>query len=203
MIIFSKGMKMTGNSNLSPFRAVVFLLAVLIGLAGVCHSEMYRWVDEAGKVHYTDNLFNVPSQNLPEVRTYEETGNGSANGEIPLKKLGAGYVVEVRLNALYTVNLVVDTGASMTLISPSALGAAQIELTEGRSVTIRTANGEANAKLANIDSITVGAFKRGPFDVVAHDARLGDADGLLGMDFLGNYRVEILSMGPTLKLSPQ
>jgi clan AA aspartic protease (TIGR02281 family) len=165
---------------------------------------MYKWVDEEGKTHYTDNVFNIPKQSLPEVRTYEELGgDSSSGGEITLKKLRSGYVAVVKLNALHTVNLVVDTGASITLISPSALEKAGIALLTGRSVTVRTANGEAKADLAKVDSITVGDFKRGPFDVVAHDAELGDADGLLGMDFLGAYRVEILSLGPTLKLSPQ
>ena len=193
---------MTGKTSRSLSMTVIFLLALLFGGAHPCHAEMYKWVDDAGKVHYTDNLFNIPAKNLPKVRTYEEQGS-AASGDIPLKKLASGYIVEVKLNALHTVNLVVDTGASMTVISPSALDAAQIALTAGSSVTVHTANGETRAKLANVNSITVGAFKRGPLDVVAHDAKLGDADGLLGMDFLGKYRVEILSLGPTLKLSPQ
>lgn len=179
------------------------LLAGVLGQAAGAYAEMYKWVDEDGNVHYTDNLFNVPQKSLGEVRTFEErTKSGSGDG-IALKKLSVGYVAEVRLNELHKIRLVVDTGASVTLISPEALEKAGIEILQDRIVRVRTANGEAEARFARVGSISVGPYERGPFNVVAHDAGLEEADGLLGMDFLGAFRVEILSLGPTLRLSPQ
>ncbi|RMG61538.1 MAG: DUF4124 domain-containing protein [Deltaproteobacteria bacterium] len=55
-------------------------------------SEIYKWTDEKGNVHFTDNIMNVPEKyrnkiekpELPEINTYEEpalTGSGGGEGE--------------------------------------------------------------------------------------------------------------------------
>ncbi len=182
-------------------------LIVLLFIIGLCPTgalaEMYKWVDDSGKMHFTDNVFNIPQKHLNQVRTFEEKyTDEDMRGQIPLKKTQSGYMVEVMLNGFTPVSLVVDTGATSTVISPQALDRAGITPSAKKTVTLMTAGGKQQAGWAEVESMTVGDFKRGPMKVVAHDALEG-ADGLLGMDFLGVYRVEIMTIGPSLRLMPQ
>jgi len=43
-----------------PFLPVLPALAVLLILAGPAGADIYRWVDDQGTVHFTDELSNVP-----------------------------------------------------------------------------------------------------------------------------------------------
>lgn len=182
--------------------AIMFVVfSVLLLCAGGATAEMYKWVDDEGRVNFTDNLFNVPQQYLSQVSTYGKIYD-KGDSDIPLKKTELGYMVEVVLNGIHKMKLILDTGATATVVSPSALAAAGIAVDEKTIIKVRTAGGEATAKLAHVNSLSVGPFKQGPLRIIAHDAVAG-SDGLLGMDFLGAYRFEILTIGPSLRLTPQ
>ena len=45
---------------------------ILIGLSGFASAEFYRYVDKEGKVHYTDNLANVPADQRRTVDQFED-----------------------------------------------------------------------------------------------------------------------------------
>ena len=69
-------------------------------------------------------------------------------------------------------------------------------------MVLQTANGTVEAGWAEVKRIEVGGRRAGPLRVVVHEAVPG-ADGLLGMNFLAGFRVEIRAAGPSLVLSPQ
>lgn len=163
-------------------------------------AETYKWVDEKGNVHFTDNLFNVPGRELETVKIYREVGS-DRDSVIPLQKTGAGYLVGAMVNGQAKANLVVDTGASSTVISPSILTGLGIVIRNDPAVEMKTAGGIVTVGWAMVEKISVDGKEKKNMRVIAHDAVPG-ADGLLGMDFLGDYRVEILSSGPSLKLTP-
>lgn len=48
------------------------IVLILIGIYGLASAEFYRFVDEEGKVKYTDNLANVPVEQRPKADEYEE-----------------------------------------------------------------------------------------------------------------------------------
>ncbi len=53
-----------------------FLIYILIFLfSGVAYSEIYKWTDEKGEVHFSDNYSNIPEQYLNQVerKTVKET----------------------------------------------------------------------------------------------------------------------------------
>ena len=46
---------------------ITFLIVTIIVLFGVCASgEVYKYVDQKGNVHFTDNLNQVPEDQRPE-----------------------------------------------------------------------------------------------------------------------------------------
>jgi hypothetical protein len=48
------------------------IVLIFIGMYGLTSAEVYRYVDEEGKVRYTDNLANVPVEQRPEAEEYDE-----------------------------------------------------------------------------------------------------------------------------------
>lgn len=97
------------------------------------------------------------------------------------------YYASVTINGTSTP-VVVDTGA--TLVSMSATTAKTIGLAweNGRVVTMRTANGNKQARLVTLASVQFG-------NIVLHDVAgavsEGDMPTLLGMSFLGQLNVSL------------
>ena len=48
------------------------IMLILIGMYGLTSAEFYRYVDEEGRVKYTDNLANVPVEQRPKADEYDE-----------------------------------------------------------------------------------------------------------------------------------
>jgi len=109
------------------------------------------------------------------------------------RRRGGHLVVKAVLNGRVAASLLVDTCASMTVISPkvaerlelgrnSVLGMARISMADGRSV---------QAPLVRLDSVSVGGMRveRSPAAILP--AVTSGVDGLLGMSFLGNFVVQV------------
>ena len=48
------------------------IVLILTGMYGMASAEFYRYMDEKGKVHFTDDLGNVPLEQRPKADEYEE-----------------------------------------------------------------------------------------------------------------------------------
>jgi aspartyl protease family protein len=94
----------------------------------------------------------------------------------------------------------VDTGATLTTLSPGSADAASIRLKRwGQTVVLSTANGRTTGTLATIDSLRVGNVVARHIDAVVAPG-LGETN-VLGMNFLSRlagWRVE----GKTMILIP-
>lgn len=51
-------------------RCIVVIIA--LGLPGLAQAEIYKYLDEEGKIQFTDNLANVPAGQRNQVEEYEE-----------------------------------------------------------------------------------------------------------------------------------
>lgn len=89
-------------------------------------------------------------------------------------------------------DFLVDTGATLTAISPETASAAQVRANPiDRSVLMHTANGTIEARLATIDELRMGNVVARRLDVVVAPG-LGDAN-VIGMNLLSrlaSWRVE-------------
>ena len=57
------------------------IVLILTGIFATSSAEIYRYVDEKGKVHYTDDLGSVPVGQRPKADEYEEPYDQSAPEE--------------------------------------------------------------------------------------------------------------------------
>ena len=115
-------------------------------------------------------------------------------------------VVPVLLNESKTTSLLFDTGASITVLSTELAQSLGLVAAAGKTIRLKTVAADVKAKVATLDSITVGGLSRSDFPVAVVDLNLGTSgrfDGILGMDFLGNYTIRIDNQANRIFLSPR
>jgi clan AA aspartic protease (TIGR02281 family) len=191
--------------------AVLALGAVLLGANGAYAVEFYRWIDENGVIHFTDNLHNVPAQQRDgagriqapvERYHYQPPPAIPTKASVPFEKQGQVVIVEATLNNKTSAKFIVDTGASYTMIS----SATAKELAVGadaspRTVPFQTANGLIQAPLISLDSISVAGMEIKNLTAAVHDVIPdGKIAGLLGLNFLSNFRLDIDTQKGVLNL---
>ena len=185
---------------------LAFILVVFLGQGAPEAAEYYRWVDDNGVLHITDNLHNVPpkqreganriqareSPRLPETEI-KPVSPAPLKASVPFEKNGNIVIVPVTLNNRQTIKLVVDTGASYTFISHALARDLAIDVSRSdKTVPFHTANGIVEAPLTNLDSITVGGMEIKNLTAAVHDTTPDStAAGLLGLNFLSNFRMDI------------
>ena len=115
-------------------------------------------------------------------------------------------VVPVLLNDSRDTTLLFDTGASITILSTKLAQSLGLRAQAGRTIRLKTVAADVKAKVAKLDSITVGGLSRSDFTVAVVDLDLdksGRFDGILGMDFLGNYTIRIDNKARRIFLTPR
>ncbi len=125
---------------------------------------------------------------------------------IPITKIGGSIVVQVLLNNSVDAHLIVDTGATMTVISYD-LGI-ELGLLSGSDVslnTVNTAGGSVQVSMTKVGTVQVGAATASNVAVAIHDLPDGisGVSGLLGMSFLRNFEVTLDADRGLLRLLPK
>lgn len=129
------------------------------------------------------------------IANLEDIGGESVSEErlsvVPLIPAGKHFVVNAQVNGI-PVKLMIDTGASITVIKSDLAYTAGISIDNSHIVTLNTANGRTRAPIARLNQIQLGNQIVPRLKVVVLDLEdLAGVDGLLGMDFLGRYRFTI------------
>ncbi len=181
---------------------LAILLCLLAGATPSWAAEYYRWVDQDGVVHFTDNLHNIPEDQRGPAKRIQATDSpppvnvpkaAPVKASIPIQRHGQIVIIEATLNKKTAAKFVVDTGASYTMISSAVAKELDIDLTQDqRTMPFQTANGLIQAPLTNLESISVGGMEIKNLTAAVHDA-VPDPQvaGLLGLNFLSNFRIDI------------
>lgn len=111
---------------------------------------------------------------------------------VMLQRRGNHFVVNALLGH-HDATLLIDTGASMTVLSRRAASVLGLDEQEIRQrVTVNTANGETEALVYQLVSMTIGPFRVAPIDIAVVDRlEMNGASGLLGMNFLQQFEFRI------------
>ena len=212
--------------NKKLFALVVFLLLALVVFP--VQAKIFKWKDENGKTHFTDNPAKIPAKyregnKVKTMKGVTEGGSSSGGDEvgdelssaprsysgkskkhvIKLKPAGSGnFIAETILNGKVRANLMVDTGASLIVISERVAKQLNMRNLNGRpQVQSTTAGGVVQSPLITFKKVQVGS-------AVIHDveasvnSHMGMLDGLLGMTFLGEFRVEMQGGNNQMILKP-
>lgn len=187
---------------------IFFLSAILIALALPASAEMYKWVDEKGTVHFTDDISSIPekyredmeeretSKEAPDQEVREKSAPVPAQKssepegfEVNLVRRHELWLSEVTLNNRLKSFFIVDTGASFTVINSQMANELGLIINETTPfMPIYTASQLIFTPLVTLRSIRVGEAEVENIDVLIHNLP-SNAAGLLGNSFLNKFRV--------------
>lgn len=123
---------------------------------------------------------------------------------LPLKSNGIQFVVEALIDGRHRINLLVDTGAAMTVIDANVLQSMGYNLNGKQQGLFSTAGGVVEAPVVSIEQLALGSAVTGPLAVGALLLSMpGGIDGLLGMNFLRHYDFRIDQDNKTLHLNSE
>jgi hypothetical protein len=196
------------------------MLAVACALAGAvllvpgsASAQTYRWTDDRGNTFYGQGLDSVPQKyrreavplNFPsgppaEAAVASEVMPKGELVRIPFKP-GQRIMVDARVNGTGSVRLVLDTGADVTTINPTALSSLGVSFRDALRGAVRGVTGTADVLAVTIQTLEIGAAKVGPLRIVSHDSGSFAGDGLLGRDFLDHFQVSIDNAAGLVTLS--
>lgn len=199
--------------------AAALSTGLLLGAPQPAWAQIYRWTDERGEVRFSQGIQSVPPQfrggavavgaansPAPSAPSSSDTPSEAASSGVARIQFTPGrpILVNARINGSGSTQLILDTGAQATVISPSALAALGVSYRNAARGAIRGVTGETSVLAVRVESIEVEGARVGPLMVVSHDAGLGTGtDGLLGRDFLDQFVVTIDSNSRLVTLTPK
>ena len=194
----------------------IALLAILI-LPG--YAEMYKWVDDKGTVHFTDDLSTIPEKYREDAETRKPSKEISTSQpkekpkpflpaksaepdgiSVDLVRKHELLLAEVVLNGRIRQYFIVDTGASFTLINKSTARELGITVDESTPfIPIFTASSLIFTPLVTLSSIRVAEAEVENVDVLIYNMP-SESAGLLGNSFLNKFKVVLDSMNGKMTL---
>jgi len=188
-----------------------FLIFMLLPAQAL--GDIYYWVDDQGTQHYNTRLESIPESyrsktiplSLPTSPPVppEITPRSSPTGSTKISFTpGSPVLVSARINGSGPITLILDTGADRTMVAPSVLSRLGISFENALRGVVRGVTGVSYAEAVWVNSVEIEESKVGPLLIIAHDADLKGADGLLGRDFLANFNVTIDSKEQVVTLAP-
>ena len=192
---------------------IVSILICALLLFKPALADIYYWVDDQGTQNYTTRLENIPEPYRSKAQQLslptsppmppELTPNPPQKSVIKISFTpGFPILVSTKINGAGPITLVLDTGSDRTLVSPSVLSNLGISIENTVRGILKGVTGMSYADAIWVNSVEVGDVKVGPFLIIAHDAKLKGADGLLGRDFLAKFDVSIDSKEGVVTLTP-
>ena len=201
-------------------RLFILLIMMLAVFVPSSYGEMYKWVDEKGTVHFTDDLSSIPEKYRQDAETRKPSKETSppqplerpkssprAKASEPegitvdLVRRGELSLAEVILNGRIKQYFIVDTGASFTLINRPTAKELGITIDESTPyLPIFTASSLIFTPLVTLSSIRVGEAEVENVDVLIHDMPTSTA-GLLGNSYLNKFKVTIDSVNGKMTLN--
>ncbi len=199
------------------------LYTLLLLCVAVClpsppaRAEIYRWRDAEGRLHFSQDLNQVPLEYRAQARSgvvgdggrsriqhYEAPpaavaprprsratappSNAHRVHRIRVAATGSTMRVEVRLNDRVTAPFFVDTGASDVVIPQWVAEELGLDLSGARTAFYGTANGTIQQSLVTLESVELGTARA--TSVPASVSRTMQT-GLLGLSFFNHFRYRV------------
>jgi clan AA aspartic protease (TIGR02281 family) len=121
---------------------------------------------------------------------------------VPIEPSHGVWVAQVVLNDAWTGRFLVDTGASVMLVSPPLAASLGLAVTAmAGSTELQTVAGPTAGPSATLASVRLGTAEARNVPVVVHEPGFG-VDGILGNTFLGRFTVTLDAGRRVLRLRP-
>jgi clan AA aspartic protease (TIGR02281 family) len=187
-------------------------------------AEIYRWTDESGRLHFSQDISQVPpaererakreasrqrrhdplqvygtkdaaARSAPAART-----SGRGTMRIPFERHGTLMRVEVLLNGRVRAPFFIDTGASGVSIPWTVAQQLGVQINdETPRIQVRTANGIVSEPVVQLQTVQLGPARVENLSAAVS----GSMDiGLLGGAFFNNYVYQVDAAAGVITLKP-
>lgn len=190
-------------SRVASALGVVFVLMFAVP----SYSAIFKWKDENGKIHFTDSPSKIPPKyrKKGELKTFKGAPVDPSKPVklfVPQKKTrnhvlkvqslpGGHYMAKVVINGNIHAELLVDTGATMIVLSDRLAERMGVLYNNNLPrMQLSTAGGKVEAPLFILDTVKFGSATVYNIEATSNPNFHG-MDGLLGMSFLGEFKVEM------------
>lgn len=157
---------------------------------------------QLGEFDYARNaikpLLNQPNYKIKARALLADINAALRNPEsIPLSRQGDHFIVRALMNDTFNVSLMLDTGASISLLSKSAFDALSqySEVVYIKDLNLNTAGGQVTASLYQVDEFSIQGYVVNDFIFAVSPSYVNGGrennDGLLGMNFLSAFDFHI------------
>jgi clan AA aspartic protease (TIGR02281 family) len=200
-------------------RLILLCIALLAILILPSYAEMYKWVDDKGTVHFTDDPSTIPEKYRENAETRKPSKEISTSQpkekpkpflpakaaepdgiSVDLVRKHELLLAEVVLNGRIRQYFIVDTGASFTLINKQTARELGITVDDNTPfIPIFTASSLIFTPLVTLSSIRVGDAEVENVDVLIYNMP-SESAGLLGNSFLNKFKVGLDSMNGKMTL---
>lgn len=120
------------------------------------------------------------------------TPSASVTHKVSIPLQGPQITVRATLNGKASANFRVDTAASITIIPRATAKELGIDLEKRLpTIPIQTVSGMIRVPVVVLDSVEVGGMRVKDLTVAVYDLPHPDRPGLLGLDFLNHFRMEV------------
>jgi aspartyl protease/uncharacterized protein DUF4124 len=190
------------------------VLGFVLILPAPALAQVYRWEDQRGTVYYTNTPERVPESQRPQIDP-SAPAPPAADAAVPSALVrsavatripfapGDAILVSARIGGAGPLTLILDTGADRTMVAPAALSRLGIALVDGPRAEVHGVTGTSQGGVVLVPSVEVGDARVGPLHIIALDADLKKADGLLGRDFLEHFTLTIDARERMVTLVPK
>ncbi|MGW8287195.1 MAG: aspartyl protease family protein [Desulfobulbales bacterium] len=187
---------------------VLMLSWILLATSTVYAATIYKWIDENGIWHMTNippvqssqkleiiELEPVQETGAPEIQYVKPEEPPGAKEETEVVILDNHVIVPVQLtyeNRQVSANLLLDTGSTNIMLHRDI--ARKLLIKESRKGSVRVAGGDSiDAEAFKLDAVTVGPHTKRNLiaGIIDHRGDKVPFDGLLGMNFLKDYKYTI------------
>ena len=136
------------------------------------------------------------------VRAFPSPVDRGVAHDIPLSGDHKHLIVDGTLNGTVTGPMLVDTGASYCVLTRGTARKLGLGVRERRRIPVATANGQIEAPFVELTDIRLEGAKLSGVDAVVMDAVDPPLIGIIGLNFLAQYRFSVDLAEGRLRLEP-
>ncbi len=170
-------------------------------------ATLYKWKDNQGSIHFTSDPDTIPKEfrnqskelnpgpapkfSPPPLTAPEPPSAPTLDIIVPMRQQGNQFFVKTILNGHLEVNLLLDTGASVLVISDEiakSLGFSRLD--NMPQIQADTAGGKIWTPLIFLETVEAAGAKAFAVEAVI-DSKLNKVDGLLGMAFFEQFKMTL------------
>lgn len=178
------------------FTPIISLLLMLAVLVSPVQADLFQYTDDNGTVVMVDDEGKIPAKHRKQTRASRSTpGEGAGLTTVRVRNNRVYVPVQITYRSrVIDTWMLLDTGASTTMITASLADRLGIGSANAEKGVAQVADGRLIQTLrTRVDHIAVGPKLKNfvEISIVPASGPISDFDGLLGMNFLGDFRYNL------------